>query len=98
MEETDAQIIERLTAVVGDCYIAGHCCGPDYKEIAPYAIKRWRSSKRRGVPQDDQKRRIYDLAKGLASIGLQRRATVLPSHEVVAAAIAKCLTEDSLRT
>ena len=91
-EHLDTALIEQVTAVVARCYTAGDYLHVDYKEVAPYAIKRWRTSTRRRVPQNDRERRIYDLAKGLASIKLRSRSSPLPAHVKVAKAIADFLT------
>jgi len=89
--KADAVLAAKVTAVVAKCYTAGSYLHVDYKEVAPYAIRRWRTSARRDVPQDDRERRIYDLAKGLASIKLRTRSSPLPAHVKVAEAIADCL-------
>lgn len=40
--------------------------GEDFAELARRIVRRWLSSARRGVPQDDLDARIRDLAKGIA--------------------------------
>jgi hypothetical protein len=67
---TDTPLVQRVEAVVRAAWdtgnpVAGH--RPEgWIEIAVRAVRRWRSSARRGISLDDRKARVRDLAKGLA--------------------------------
>jgi hypothetical protein len=64
--------------------------------IAPIAIRRWFSSERRGVKQEDHRARIRDLAKGLVA-QLERDpklvGPLMRDYERVAERVARTLSE-----
>jgi len=61
----DEELIARVTAAIAELWDEGCPVASHPEETAPVAIRRWRSSKRRGVKNSDQDGRIRDLAKGL---------------------------------
>lgn len=65
-------LIDRVTRALWIAYrsnIAIACAGDDFADLAHRIVRRWRSSTRRGVAQDDIEARIRDLAKGIARQG-----------------------------
>jgi hypothetical protein len=61
----DEELIARITTAIAELWDEGCPVASNPEETAPFAIRRWRSSERRGVKQSDQAWRIRDLAKGL---------------------------------
>lgn len=90
------ELIDRATDTVwaawrNDPEIA--LCWP-FDEVAKYAVRRWRGSARRGVPQDDMEARIKDLAKGITSRN-GVRGQPLPHEVRLARALALLLGEST---
>ncbi|WP_145085870.1 hypothetical protein [Anatilimnocola aggregata] len=90
------ELIAQITKVASKHQAAGTICYLNYDEVAAPAIRRWASSNRRGVPQNNLELRIRDLAKALTLPEKSGRRTVHKSTLELAAAIAACMPDYSV--
>jgi hypothetical protein len=69
--QPDERLLEVVIKAVASawehgCPVAGHAAETQ-AEIARRAVRRWRSSARRGISQEDRADRLRDLAEGLVA-------------------------------
>ena len=91
--EHDSRPIDAVVAAIEAAWLDGSPIGDT--ALADIALRRWRSSKRRGVKQSDHSARVRDLAKGLAAFHYDDPGMVGPlirDYEYVAEKIADALS------
>ena len=94
LPKVDPHVVALATAAIKTAWDAGCPVAHAHEQIAPIAIRRWRTSERRGIDQDDYNARFRDLAKGLVAQFERRPELVGPlivDYEYLASEIAKVL-------
>jgi len=93
---THAAVIEEVASAVSLLWVEGCPAARRSEEIAPLAVRRWFSSARRGVRQNDRQARIDDLVKGLIASFEPRSEHASPirrDYECIAERAAAILTK-----
>jgi hypothetical protein len=67
LPEVDPAVVDLAIIAIKAAWEAGCPVAHAHEQIAPIAIRRWRTSDRRGVEQNDENARIRDLAIGLVA-------------------------------
>src|SRR5262245_24373648 len=92
----DPAILAMAAAAVRAAWDAGCPVATAPEEKAHVAIRRWRTSQRRGISQDDMPARIRDMAMGFVDQFEKDRKLVGPlivDYEYLAGEIAKVLSK-----
>jgi hypothetical protein len=94
----DDALLARVTKVIRDIWVGGRLgFGDRPADMAAPAIRRWQSSVRRAVPQDDGQARVQDLARGsaLRAAGKFSRGVSSDKYLPFADAIAEVMLEQT---
>ena len=91
---SDTDELSTVRAAIEAAYDEGCPVAREAAEIAPVALRRWRSFERRGLNIADRTGRIRDLAKGLAQhleSDIQLVGPLMRDYEFLASKIAEVL-------
>src|SRR5262245_60010797 len=94
LPRVDPAVVEIAEAAIKAAWEAGCPVAHDHEQIATLAIRRLRTSRRRGICQHDDAARIRDLALGLVA-QLERKpklvGALIRDYEYLASEVAKVL-------